>query len=473
MNKFIASFVLFLCCKWHATNAQLTIVIDSVPRFFTPILDTLYVAGTFNNWDPGHQAFKMQKHANGTYTATVTNTGALQFKFTRGAWANNETLSNGNQLPNRTYTYNGGLDTIHCSIANWSDYAPGTHTATQNVHVLTTNFYMPQLSRWRRVWIYLPNDYYTTNKYYPVVYMHDGQNVFDAQTSFAGEWCVDDTLRNMQMAGDSGAIVVAIDNGGQYRLDEYCPYNNPSYGGGQGDAYADFLINTLKPYIDTNYRVYTDRMHTAIAGSSVGAYIALYTGLKHQQVFSKIGSFSPAYWFDDSIYTFVLNTAITQPIRIYQVCSQNEGASVVYNMNRMRDSLTTAGLPTSNVQTVVRTYGSHSESFWRLEYGIAHRWLFSSNAVTQLQDLKEDKNIILFPNPVRTQLQITYNLGNEVLDTIRIFDENGQEAWVDSGTLKFENNKISFGTKYMRNGLYNIWLIDKKDHLHVRKFIKQ
>ena len=132
--------------------------------------------------------------------------------------------------------------------------------------------------------------------------MHDGQNVFDAATSFAGEWNVDDSLSIMQMNGDSGAIVVAIDNGGQYRLDEYCPYNNPTYGGGQGDLYADFLVSTLKPAIDSAFRTRPDRLNTAIAGSSVGAYIALYAGIKYQNVFSKIGSFSPAYWFEDSIY---------------------------------------------------------------------------------------------------------------------------------------------------------------------------
>ena len=93
--------------------------------------------------------------------------------------------------------------------------------------------------------------------------------------------------------------------------------------------------------------------------------------------------------------------------------------------------------------------------------------------VTQVQNLAEDKSITLFPNPAQTNLQITYNLNNEVLDTIRIFDETGQEVWVDGGTLRFEKNKISFGTKYMRSGIYAIWLIDKNDHLHVRKFIKQ
>ncbi|HQV00333.1 MAG TPA: alpha/beta hydrolase-fold protein, partial [Bacteroidia bacterium] len=197
MYKFITTAYMFLYCCINVAHAQLTLIIDSVPRYFTPINDTLYVAGTFNNWSPADANFRMQKQSNGTYTVNVTTTGALQFKFTRGAWANNETQLNGNQLANRNYTYNGGIDTLHCNVANWSDYAPGTHTATPNVYVVASNMFMPQLNRWRRVWTYLPNDYYTSNRYYPVVYMHDGQNVFDAFTSFAGEWSVYDTLRNM------------------------------------------------------------------------------------------------------------------------------------------------------------------------------------------------------------------------------------------------------------------------------------
>ncbi|MEO8150039.1 MAG: alpha/beta hydrolase-fold protein [Bacteroidia bacterium] len=463
----IFTFLLFNNCF-----AQLTLIIDSVPRFFTPLWDDVYVAGTFNNWNPGDVNYKLTKNTNGTYSININGTGLIEYKLTRGVWANNETLNNGGQLPNRTYTFTGGLDTVHLSIAKWSDYPPATHTATQNVFVLKSEFAMPQLNRLRRVWIYLPNDYFTTTKTYPVVYMHDGQNVFDAATSFAGEWNVDDSLSIMQMNGDSGAIVVAIDNGGQYRLDEYCPYNNPSYGGGQGDLYVDFLVNTLKPAIDSNFRTKPDRLNTAIAGSSVGAYIALYAGIKYQNVFSKIGSFSPAYWFDDSIYTYILNQGVTQPMRIYQVCSQNEGASVVYNMNRMQDSLVSAGMFANQIQSVVRTYGSHSESFWRLEFGTGYRWLFSNAIGTIIENLAETKEVRLSPNPADTFIKITYDFAPNKFEMIRIFDELGRELPVDK-SVKLSFDQIIINTSYYRSGLYTVWLIDNKDKLYVRKFVKK
>src|SRR5919202_6585569 len=97
---------------------------------------------------------------------------------------------------------------------------------------------MPQLGRTRRVWVYLPPGYAASRRRYPVLYLHDGQNVFDAATSFAGEWGVDEALDSLARRGDPGAIVVAVDNGGPRRLDEYDPWRSadPKLGGGEGGA---------------------------------------------------------------------------------------------------------------------------------------------------------------------------------------------------------------------------------------------
>src|SRR3712207_4115220 len=132
---------------------------------------------------------------------------------------------------------------------------------------LDTAFAMPQLGRTRRVWIYLPPDYATSSKRYPVLYMHDGQNVFDAATSYAGEWGVDEALDSLHAAGDHGAIVVAVDNGHQQRMNEYSPWKHPQAGGGEGDGYVDFLALTLKPYVDARYRTRPDAASTGIMGS--------------------------------------------------------------------------------------------------------------------------------------------------------------------------------------------------------------
>jgi metallo-beta-lactamase class B len=143
-------------------------------------------------------------------------------------------------------------------------------TATASVSILDTAFAMPQLERTRRIWLYLPPGYAASTRRYPVLYMHDGQNLFDAATSFAGEWGVDETLDSLHALGDPGVIVVGIDNGRMKRMDEYTPWHNTRYGGGEGDAYVDFLTQTLKPYVDAHYRTLAERVHTGVAGSSMG-----------------------------------------------------------------------------------------------------------------------------------------------------------------------------------------------------------
>ena len=187
---------------------------------------------------------------------------------------------------------------------------PHAHTASPQAQVLDTAFFMPQLGRHRRVWLYLPTDYARQpRRRYPVLYLHDGQNVFDAATAYAGEWGVDETLNRLRASGQdpTGCIVVAVDNGGRYRGDEYIPWANPRLKiGGQGAAYVDFLTFTLKPYIDQHYRTRPDAAHTGIAGSSLGGLISVYAALRYPAVFGCVGAFSPAFWVcNDSLRAYV------------------------------------------------------------------------------------------------------------------------------------------------------------------------
>ena len=182
---------------------------------------------------------------------------------------------------------------------------------------------MLQLNGQGWIWLYLPPDYATSTKRYPVIYMQDGQNLFDNKTSFSGEWEVDETLNKLHSEGDYGAIVVGIDNGGNKRLDEYSPWKNSSYGGGEGDAYIDFIVQSLKPYIDTNYRTLSAPEYTCIFGSSLGALIATYAAIKYPGIFGKAGAFSPAYWFNISNFVSYIqenpsNLGLTKIIHLCQ-----------------------------------------------------------------------------------------------------------------------------------------------------------
>ncbi len=244
MKKILLTYLLFLVL--YNSIAQVTIRVTGIPAN-TPTTDNLYIAGSFNNWNPNDTNFKLTKVDN-RYKLTIPDyKGNEEYKFTRGSWTTAEGDSNGNVIKNRTleHVVNG---VINVSIAGWEDKKIKeiiTSTALPNVKIISNRFFIPQLNKFRRVWIYLPNDYETNlTKRYPVLYMHDGQNCFDKTTAFSNEWGIDETLSNKQNNGDKGCIVVAVDNGGASRLDEYSPYNNPKYGGGQGDAYVDFLALT-------------------------------------------------------------------------------------------------------------------------------------------------------------------------------------------------------------------------------------
>ena len=118
--------------------------------------------------------------------------------------------------------------------------------------------------------------------------MHDGQNLFDKNTSGYGEWKVDEALDKLYREKGLKLIVVGIDHGGSERLNEYSPFKNEKYGGGKGDAYLDFVVNTLKPYIDSNYRTLSDKKNTGIMGSSMGGLISHYAALKFPKFLEKL-----------------------------------------------------------------------------------------------------------------------------------------------------------------------------------------
>jgi predicted alpha/beta superfamily hydrolase len=137
---------------------------------------------------------------------------------------------------------------IEISIQHWADHFPKKakqSSANKNVKIIETAFYIPQLNKYRRIWIYLPESYATSKKKYPVLYMHDGQNVFEDTTSFSGEWGVDEALDTLGKQTKE-MIVAAIDNGGDKRLNEYSPYDMDRYGKGEGDQYVDFFSEDIK-----------------------------------------------------------------------------------------------------------------------------------------------------------------------------------------------------------------------------------
>ncbi|NUQ21941.1 MAG: hypothetical protein HOQ09_13410 [Gemmatimonadaceae bacterium] len=370
-------------------RAQLTIRVAQLPAT-TPSGATIHVAGSFNGWDPAAPRFALAPTPGGGYALTLPDSvrGAIEFKLTLGSWDRVETNATGGDVPNRSVTVPAtGADTIDVAVAGWRDGTPRVaraHTASRSVAIVSDSFAIPQLGRTRRVWVYLPSGYATSGKRYPVLYMADGQNVFDDATSFSGEWRVDEALDSLASQVDRGVIVVAVDHGGAHRLDEYDPWKatNPKYGGGEGEAYTRFLVETLKPYIDAHYRTRPERASTAIAGSSMGGLISLYAALTRPRVFGRAGVFSCACWIArDSLYALArrFRAPRGEAPQLYFVVGGQETADrePVRDQDAIVGLLRAGGFPADSIRALVREDGKHAEWFWRREFPAAYEWMFS------------------------------------------------------------------------------------------------
>jgi len=255
------------------------------------------------------------------------------------------------------------------------DDAPRPASATKNVHVLPA-MTIAGLERQRTIRVYLPPSYSTTTGTYPVIYMHDGQNLFDDATSYAGEWGIDETLN--RIAAETGLewIVVGIDNGGEKRMNELSPWANEKYGAAEGDAYMKFIIRQVKPMIDAAYRTQPGRERTAIIGSSMGGLISHYAVLAHADVFSRAGIFSPSYWFSDEVTNYTRSASLPSDARLLLVIGGREGRGPIRNMNAMHDLLLDKGHPEAGLRSKVVADGKHDEAFWRGEFAEAILWLY-------------------------------------------------------------------------------------------------
>jgi predicted alpha/beta superfamily hydrolase len=231
------------------------------------------------------------------------------------------------------------------------------------IHILQ-GIESPQLGNSRDILVYTPGSYARGRTRYPVIYMHDGQNLFDPKTSFAGDWGLKSALARASRRGIE-TIVVAIPNMGKDRIDEYTPFADQQAGGGHGTRYLDFLIDTVKPLVDERFRTLSDRAHTGIAGSSLGGLISLYAYLDRPDVFGFAAALSPALWFGDGAILELAERAPRLPGRIYLDVGLREGARHVALARRLRDTFLAKGYTLEREFRFVEDRdGKHHESAW-------------------------------------------------------------------------------------------------------------
>ena len=250
-------------------------------------------------------------------------------------------------------------------------------TATENVKIISENFDVPQLKTTRRIWIYLPKDYENSHQKYEVMYLQDAQNLFNDATSYAGEWQVDETLNKIFEKTGKSVIVVGIDNGGEKRIEELSPFNNAKYGGGNGENYVKFIVETLKPYIDKNYRTKSCKKHTTIGGSSLGALISVYAAVKYPETFGKVLAFSSAFWFNaKELNEFITNSKVNlKQQKYYFIQGKHEDEDMEEQTQRVIENLKSKKVKSKNIFLKIDEDGKHNEMYWRREFEGAVLWL--------------------------------------------------------------------------------------------------
>ena len=342
----------------------------------------IYIAGTFNDWKVADERFRFYESSPGLYRLDFPNDlekpGIFEYKYVRGGWSEVEVDDFGNRTHNRRVNHPVG--TIYDEVPRWrrngqafnSDFLP-------KIRMVDDNFYMPQLNTHRKIMILLPHNYDHTNQHYPVLYMKDGQNLYDKNAPF-GTWGIDEKIAILAERGMGDFIVVGVDHGNDKRINEYTPANELpiGIGHGEGTKYLDFMVHTLKPHIDQHYRTLSDAANTAFGGSSMGGLISHYAALYHSDTFSKVMVFSPSFWIYPDVYKETREFEPKSNTRFFLFGGAKEGSNMVENLFEIRNILQNKQQQhqSVNFKLVIDPNGTHTESIWGREFPKAISWLF-------------------------------------------------------------------------------------------------
>ncbi len=219
---------------------------------------------------------------------------------------------------------------------------------------------LPFQDSYRKIRVYIPTSSEDLNNR-KLIYMLDGQNLFDPNTSYAGEWEVDEAINNLEV--QQRPIVVGIDHGEGKRIDELTPYSHEKYGGGKAEIFLEFIIDQVMPHIEQKYQLEHSRADTIIAGSSLGGLFAHYAIISRPDIFSTAGVFSPSYWFSDLIYELTEKADIRQSIFMYLSAGDAESGNLIQEMRSMKSILDKK----RNIMTVIKIIpdAEHNEKQWR------------------------------------------------------------------------------------------------------------
>lgn len=349
----------------------------------------VYITGNFNGWNPKDKNFQLVKKKDGDFEIEIPSDelpDQIEFKFTRGGWENVELDGSGEITPNRKATKKETL--VHNIVNNWrTNWGPFKEQFFPVVELISENFYIPQLDRYRKVWALLPHNYYESSRSYPVLYLQDAQNLFNEGSSY-GNWEIDKKMALLTEYNRGDIIIIAVEHGREDRINEFIFDNNSVAKNSEGKKYIRFITDTLKPYVDQVYRTLKSREHTGIGGSSLGGLISIYSGFLYPEVYSKLLIFSPSLWIEPK-YNFPL-FSYQEPYKtqVYLYGGMEEGSRMVERIHRFENKMRKweeKKLFDFEFKTSINPEGKHHEFYWSQEFPKAIEWLFYNNPENPLE----------------------------------------------------------------------------------------
>jgi predicted alpha/beta superfamily hydrolase len=234
----------------------------------------------------------------------------------------------------------------------------------------------------RDVIVYLPPGYQEdTHHRYPVLYLHDGQNLFDPQTAFTHglHWHVGETTEQLiEQGAIEPLIIVGVYNTGDHRLDEYTPSHDRKLGGGDADLYGRMLVEEVKAWVDSQYRTLSDPLNTGVGGSSLGGLVSLYLGLSRPDTFSRILAMSPSIWWNNRMILRTFKRLQPKPrLKVWLDIGGKEGDKHVLDAVALRDAMLNDGWTMGDdLAFWFAPEAVHNEGAWAERMGPALKFLF-------------------------------------------------------------------------------------------------
>ncbi|MDY7232447.1 alpha/beta hydrolase-fold protein [Hyalangium rubrum] len=375
-----------------AKDPQLTFEV-AVPTD-TPVNADVWISGNhaaLGQWNGS--GLKLTRAPDGRYTTSLSlpSGTALEFKVTRGSWNTVEKSTSGEETSNRTLRVGTRSERVSLTVARWADSSSPLppHTVAGNVRYLR-DVASRHLPRKRDVIVWLPPDYDANPKRrYPVLYMHDGQNLMDSATSFSGEWRVDETAQQLVQSGTVEPLIIVGVYNTEDRFSEYTQVQDTGefahLGGGNADAYGRFLVEELKPLIDKTFRTRKGASDTGLAGSSLGGLVTLHLGLKYPNTFRRLGVVSPSvFWGNRDIVSRVKALKKKPSSRVWVDIGTEESRGsqeTVDDTRLLRDALVAQGWVAGKDLHYVEIPGAfHTESAWAERFDDILQFLYPAPA---------------------------------------------------------------------------------------------